>query len=177
MSFTSEFFEGNAQFTVCARVNICILGSYSILEIDFSPFNPSKNLASGWYVRVCGREETMEWWTLRGKKVGDRRWLFWQKLAAWHSRIWGHEVAKQPANRFSGIVLQHYATSPSQLDVYILPLLIAGQLGWINLPGVPSRETNSGLHYSKPTHYQLSYAAPLDWQSHIALESFFLGIV
>jgi hypothetical protein len=77
-------------------------------------------------------------------------------------RFLGPAVAKQPANRFSGIVLQHYATSPSQLDVYILPLLIAGQLGWKNLPGVPSRETNSGLPYSKPTHYQLSYAAPCD---------------
>jgi hypothetical protein len=26
--------------------------------------------------------------------------------------------------------------------------------------GVPSRESNSGLPYSKPTHYQLSYATP-----------------
>jgi hypothetical protein len=29
-----------------------------------------------------------------------------------------------------------------------------------NLPGVPSRELNPGLPYGKPTHYQLSYAAP-----------------
>jgi hypothetical protein len=29
-----------------------------------------------------------------------------------------------------------------------------------NLHGVPSRESNSGLPYSKPTHCKLSYAAP-----------------
>jgi hypothetical protein len=32
----------------------------------------------------------------------------------------------------------------------------------INLPGVPSRESNSGLPYSKPMHNQLSYAAPIE---------------
>ncbi len=31
---------------------------------------------------------------------------------------------------------------------------------WGNLPVVPSRESNSGLPYSKPTSYQLSHAAP-----------------
>jgi hypothetical protein len=48
MSFISEFFEGIAQFTVWARVNIFIdstIGSYSIPGIDFSPLNPSENLA------------------------------------------------------------------------------------------------------------------------------------
>jgi hypothetical protein len=30
-----------------------------------------------------------------------------------------------------------------------------------NLHGAPSRESNSGLPFSKPTHYQLSYSAPL----------------
>ncbi len=38
-----------------------------------------------------------------------------------------------------------------------LHLLIAGHCG--QLPGVPSRQSNSALPYSKPTHYQLSYAA------------------
>jgi hypothetical protein len=51
---------------------------------------------------------------------------------------------------------------PSSFAVVPLHLLIAGQLGWKNLPGVPSRETNSGLPYGKPTQYQLSYAAPWD---------------
>jgi hypothetical protein len=32
-----------------------------------------------------------------------------------------------------------------------------------NLPVVPSRESNSGLPYSKPTRYQLSHAAILNW--------------
>jgi hypothetical protein len=48
MSFISEFFEGIAQFTVWARVNIFIdstIGSYSIPGIDFSPLISSKNFA------------------------------------------------------------------------------------------------------------------------------------
>ncbi len=32
----------------------------------------------------------------------------------------------------------------------------------MNLHGVPSRESNSGLPYSNPTHFQMSYAAPLN---------------
>ncbi len=40
---------------------------------------------------------------------------------------------------------------PSSFAVVPLHLLIAGQLGWKNLPGVPSRETNSGLPYALPT--------------------------
>jgi hypothetical protein len=53
---------------------------------------------------------------------------------------------------------------PSNSSVAIrrgpLHLLIAGQLSGKTLPVVESRESNSGLPYSKPTHYQLSYAAP-----------------
>jgi hypothetical protein len=37
---------------------------------------------------------------------------------------------------------------------------IALSLSGKNLPGVPSREFNSGLPYSRPSRYQLSYAAP-----------------
>jgi hypothetical protein len=33
---------------------------------------------------------------------------------------------------------------------------------WESLPVVPSRESNSGLPYSKPTRYQLSNAAPYE---------------
>ncbi len=36
-----------------------------------------------------------------------------------------------------------------------------------NLPLVPSRESNSGLPYSKPTRYQLSHAAPFFGLSHL----------
>jgi hypothetical protein len=39
-------------------------------------------------------------------------------------------------------------------------LLIACQLSGKNLPVMPSRESNLGLTYSKPTRYQLSHAAP-----------------
>ncbi len=41
-----------------------------------------------------------------------------------------------------------------------LHLLIAWKLSGKALPVVPSRESNSGLPYSKPTRYQLSHAAP-----------------
>jgi hypothetical protein len=34
-----------------------------------------------------------------------------------------------------------------------------------HLPVVPSRESNSGLPYSKPTRYQLSHAAPMSQNS------------
>jgi hypothetical protein len=49
---------------------------------------------------------------------------------------------------------------PSPFAEVHLHLLIAGQLSGKNLLGVPSRESNSGLPYSKPTHYQLSYSTP-----------------
>jgi hypothetical protein len=40
------------------------------------------------------------------------------------------------------------------------PYLHRWSAQWENLPVVPSRESNSGLPYSKPTLYQLSNAAP-----------------
>ncbi len=49
---------------------------------------------------------------------------------------------------------------PSPFAVVPLHLLIAGQLSRKNLSGVLSRVSNSGLPYSKPTHYQLRYATP-----------------
>ncbi len=48
---------------------------------------------------------------------------------------------------------------PSPLAVVPLHLLIADQLSGKNLPGVPSRVSNSGLPYSKPTHYHIKYYA------------------
>ncbi len=39
--------------------------------------------------------------------------------------------------------------------------LIASSLSKWSLHGMPSRDSNSGLPYSKPTHYQLSCAASL----------------
>jgi hypothetical protein len=41
-----------------------------------------------------------------------------------------------------------------------IPLQIARNLSGKNLPAMQSRESNSGLPWSKPTHCQLSYAAP-----------------
>jgi hypothetical protein len=40
------------------------------------------------------------------------------------------------------------------------PFLHRFEAQWESLPVVPSRESNSGLPYSKPTLYQLSNAAP-----------------
>ncbi len=42
------------------------------------------------------------------------------------------------------------------------PISVSSQLSaqWAELHGMPSRNTNSGLPYSKPARYQLSHAAP-----------------
>jgi hypothetical protein len=62
---------------------------------------------------------------------------------------------------FTITFIQYILSSPfaeASLHLYsLLKLLLRG----INLPGVRSRETNSGLPYSRPAHYQLSYAAHL----------------
>jgi hypothetical protein len=56
--------------------------------------------------------------------------------------------------------IQYIHPSPFAVVPLHLLILIADQLTGKNLPGVPSRVSNSGLPHSKPTHYQLSYAAP-----------------
>jgi hypothetical protein len=55
---------------------------------------------------------------------------------------------------------------PSSFAEVSLHIFIAGKLSGKNLPVVLSRESNSGLPYSKPTRYQLSHAAP--YLSHAA---------
>jgi hypothetical protein len=50
-----------------------------------------------------------------------------------------------------------YPTSFAEASLH---LFIACKLSGKNLPVVSSRESNSGLPYSKPTYYQLSHAAP-----------------
>jgi hypothetical protein len=56
------------------------------------------------------------------------------------------------------ITFIHYIY-PSPFAEASLHFLIACKLSGKNLPVVPSRESNSGLPYSKPTCYQLSHAA------------------
>ncbi len=51
---------------------------------------------------------------------------------------------------------------PSPFAGVSVHLLIACKLSGRNLPVVPSRESNSGLPYSKPTRYQRSHAAPYE---------------
>jgi hypothetical protein len=46
-----------------------------------------------------------------------------------------------------------------------------------NLPVVPSRESNSGLPYSKPTLYQLSHAAPPLFWTQIKKKLFLIILV
>ncbi len=64
------------------------------------------------------------------------------------------------------IFIQYIHSSPfAEVRYGTVPLhfLIAGQLSGKNLSRVPSRESNSGLPYSKPTHYVGTYwvsAAP-----------------
>ncbi len=48
---------------------------------------------------------------------------------------------------------------PSPFVEAPLHFFIASMLSGKHLPVVPSRESNSGLPYSKPTRYQLSHAA------------------
>jgi hypothetical protein len=50
---------------------------------------------------------------------------------------------------------------PSPFAEASLHFFIACLLSREHLPVVPSRESNSGLPYSKPTRYQLSNAAPI----------------
>ncbi len=57
------------------------------------------------------------------------------------------------------ITFIHYIY-PSPFAEASLHFFIASMLSGRHLPVVPSRESNSGLPYSKPTRYQLSHAAP-----------------
>ncbi len=58
--------------------------------------------------------------------------------------------------------IQYIHTSLHPWAVAEAPLhfFIAKQLSGRHLPGVPSRDSNSGPPYSEPTCYQLSHAAP-----------------
>jgi hypothetical protein len=58
---------------------------------------------------------------------------------------------------------------PSPFAEASLHIVIACKLSGKNLPVVPSRESNSGLPYSKPTCYQLCHAAPLTVPRHTIL--------
>ncbi len=55
-------------------------------------------------------------------------------------------------------------THTIHLSVSICRLSSLCKLSGKTLPVVPSRESNPGLPYSKPTRYQLSHAAPWRWQ-------------
>jgi hypothetical protein len=57
--------------------------------------------------------------------------------------------------------IQSQYIHPSSFAEASLHILIACVLSGENFPVVPSRESNSGLPYSKPTRCQLSHAAPL----------------
>jgi hypothetical protein len=56
--------------------------------------------------------------------------------------------------------IQSQYIHPSPFAEASLHILIACVLSGENFPVVPSRESNSGLPYSKPTRCQLSHAAP-----------------
>jgi hypothetical protein len=78
-------------------------------------------------------------------------------------KVWWHDATLLVY--FSYIITYIHSITFIQY-IYPLPfaevslhLLIACKLSEKNLPGVSSRESNSGLPYSKPTRYQLSNAA------------------
>jgi hypothetical protein len=56
--------------------------------------------------------------------------------------------------------IQSQYIHPSPFAEASLHILIACVLSGENFPVVPSRESNPGLPYSKPTRCQLSHAAP-----------------
>jgi hypothetical protein len=56
--------------------------------------------------------------------------------------------------------IQSQFIHPSPFAEASLHFFIAFMLSGEDLPVVPSRESNPGLPYSKPTRYQLSHAAP-----------------
>jgi hypothetical protein len=58
------------------------------------------------------------------------------------------------------ILLQYIQSFTHNIRWGPSPYLHSCRLSGRNLPGVPSRDSNSGLPYSKPPHYQLSCAAP-----------------
>ena len=59
--------------------------------------------------------------------------------------------------------IQSQYIHPSPFVEASLHILIACVLSGGNFPVGPSRESNSGLPYSKPTRCQLSHAAPSNW--------------
>jgi hypothetical protein len=68
---------------------------------------------------------------------------------------------------WTGCILKLSKCPPMKAMRYstILSYLHSCRLSGRNLLGVPSRDSNSGLPYSKPARYQLSHAAPWRWAS------------
>ncbi len=77
-------------------------------------------------------------------------------VARCHS-FWNFIIIFFNVHSYITITLHSYFTIRRSLSSWIL---IASSLSKGSLHGMPNRESNSGLPYSKPTHYQLSCAAP-----------------
>ncbi len=81
-----------------------------------------------------------------------------------HLKVWWHDVTLFVY--FSYFITYIHSITfiqyiyPSPFAEASLHFFIACLLSGEYLPVVPSRESNSGLPYSKPTRYQLSNAAP-----------------
>ncbi len=75
------------------------------------------------------------------------------------------------------ILLQYIQSFTHNIRWGPSPYLNSCRLSGRNLPGVPSRDSNSGLPYSKPAHYQLScaatYWAALHWLLRFVTFTFF----
>ncbi len=79
---------------------------------------------------------------------------WWNPTGHFFIRIQKKKSAKYNMRTKRQLLQYNY---PSPFSGASLHLLIACRK---SLPVVPSRESNSGLPYSKPTYYQLSHAAP-----------------
>ena len=80
-------------------------------------------------------------------------------VAGCHSFLFIFQILSHTYIHIHSIIFVQYIY-PSAFAEASLHFLIACMLSGEDLPVVPSRESNSGLPYSKPTRCQLSHAAP-----------------
>ncbi len=95
----------------------------------------------------------------------DMLWCFCEKQLKLELKVWWHDATLLVY--FSYFITYIYSFIRSHSYIHTSPFagaslhfFIACKLSGKNHPVVPSRESNSGLPYSKPTRYQLSNAAP-----------------
>jgi hypothetical protein len=161
MSFISEFFEGIAQCTALARVNICYrFNTWFLLNSRnrFFPRNPSKNLAS-----VVGRGQYR---FALPSKIRSRRNGWWHPLYA------GLQLLVSTRCNLTRARIGKRLRSP---EIYskepILPAYVAWRAGMSKRVVVPAHQTGNlflgslkGLQIRALVHpiYRLNQPEPRD---------------